>query len=280
MVNNNHVPDPATCGFHDRSWGIGDRMAYRVRKEIYDVAKKIKPDVLVSGIGADPILQDTADLIYINESWGETCDNWYRMARVITKTLPGTLISTSAYILSHPKYAEFVTLIPSYGSPHCLPLSMVHTHGHSRQWQEMTAENHRRWSASLQVYSNAPSTADQKRFVDFDGEALHAWRKYTKGPLAGFYAAKAIKRRALVTYSITEARAMAFDYIIADIELPPNAKPIKVVGVMADGKTESMALVYIKRDLKSYIRLEMEDSGSGQTGSGGILYYSIQYSLQ
>ncbi|HEX7011005.1 MAG TPA: hypothetical protein VF184_13565 [Phycisphaeraceae bacterium] len=54
MVNNNHVPDPRACRLHDPSWGVGDRMAYLVRKSIYETAKRHKPDVLVSFIGCDP----------------------------------------------------------------------------------------------------------------------------------------------------------------------------------------------------------------------------------
>lgn len=279
MVNNNHVPDPLACRFHDRGWGIGDRMAYLARKAIYEAAKAHKPDVLVSFIGCDPVLQETADLFWVNESWGESCDNWHRMARAVSRCLPGTLLAVNPYILSHTKHAEFATVMPAYSVPAAMPLNHIHTHGHSKQWQPMTPENLRRWAASWRVYANAPMHADQPRQVDLDGDRLTAWRKHARGPLAGFYAALALGRRALVTYSEREARVMACDYVVVDVPLPPGAVVSAVEAVAGDGAVAAQPGCLIERDGERFVRLELSDSGAGQTGGGGPLYVRITYTL-
>lgn len=280
MMNNSHVPDPLTCRFHDPDWGIGDRMAYLARKAIYDTAKSCETATMVSYIGSDPFLQDTTDVVTINESWGETCDNWHQMAHVVTRCFPGKLFATSPYILSHPKHAEFVTALPAYSVPTAMPLSKIHIHGHSTKWVPMTVENHRRWASSWQVYQNAPMTPGQVTHVDFSGGQLDAWRQYTAGPLSGFYAALAIQCRALVTYSESEARVMAMDYLVADIPLPPGATVRGVDCVLEDGSRESMPSAVVELNGGRFVRIELTDCGAGQRGREGYLYLSVLYDLE
>ncbi|HEX7011006.1 MAG TPA: hypothetical protein VF184_13570 [Phycisphaeraceae bacterium] len=201
------------------------------------------------------------------------------MARAVSRCLPGTLLAVNPYILSHTKHAEFVTIMPAYSVPSAMPLNHIHTHGHAKQWQPMTQENLRRWAASWRVYINAPMTADQPRRIDFDGQRLTAWRKHAHGPLAGFYAALALGRRAMATYSPTEARVMACDYLVADVPLPPQAILTAVEAVADDGSAQPQPFSMIERSGQRLVRLELADSGSGQTGYGGPLYIRIAYTL-
>jgi len=276
-VNNNQVPDARTSQFHNPNWAIGDLMAYKVMRFISDAAKQAKPDCQVHFIGTESFLQPVADRIWINESWGETCDNWFQMARIISRLLPGTILSTCPYLLSHPKFADFVTITPAYGAPAMMPLSKTHTGGHVPDWEEMTPEDHRRWKASWQVYNNAPMTADQVRKVDFDGNAVFAYRKYTKGRLAGFYAAKNVGRRALVTYSQNEARVMATDYCIAEIPLPPGVKVKAVEKILHSGEAVAEKSTEIKKVDGQYLRMELQDSGCGLTGRPDAMFYRMCY---
>lgn len=279
MVNNNHVPDPLKCRFHDRDWGIGDRMAYKARRAIYLFAKEFKPDVVVSFIGLDPVLQETADLFWVNESWGETCDNWHHMAHAVTQCLPGSLVAINPYILSHGKHAEYVSVMPAYSVPAAMPLNFIHAHGHSKEWQPMTRENLRRWGASWQVYMNAPMTADQPRYVELTGDRLVAWRRHASGPLAGFYAGLALGRRGTVTYSETQALAMAMDYMLAEIPLPPAAVFRRVEAIASDGSATVVPASCIQHNGERFVRVELWDSGGGQTGQDDVYYYRVAYQL-
>lgn len=232
-VHNNFVPDPRQWRFHDLRWGLGDLTKFKVMREVYQAAKAAKPEAMVRWIIAESWGQPFVDRVYLNEDWSDTCDHWFRMARIVTRTLAGTLVDATPWFLSWAEAQEFWMVLPAFGVAGNHPLSQFRV-GRRGDWEEAQPEDHRRWAASWQVYRNAPMTADQERRLDYQEGEVFAGRKYKQGPLAGFYAARAFGRRCFATYSETQALLAGTLEQVVDVPLPPGAEIAGVEAVRHD----------------------------------------------
>ena len=72
-----------------------------------------------------------------------------------------------------------------------------------------------------------------------DHGEVEQWRKRTTGKLAGFYAALAIGKRTLVSYSTTEARLATSITRTVEFPLPSAAQVQKVEMVPHEGEPVS-----------------------------------------
>ena len=269
-THNNKPPDPRKHGLHDPDWGVGDLMAHKVRREVYEAAKKAKSDALVRFICVDSYVQPYVDRTYINEDWTPTCDNWFKMAHIVTRTLPGTLLDVTGWFITMTKAKEFWTVMPAFGIAGNYPMNhFIHPYRHYRQARD---RDHRRWRGSFQVYVNAPMTADQERRLDYKAGDVYAHRKYTSGPLQGFTAARTFGRRCYATYSLEEARIMATEERWVNLPLPQGAEVETVEEILHSGGSRPYDHEIIMDGSRS-VRLLVKDSGDE------AVYYRIKYKL-
>jgi hypothetical protein len=117
-------------------------------------------------------------------------------------------------------------------------------------------------------------TADQERWLDYQEGEVFACRKYTQGPLAGFYAARTFGRRCFATYSETQALVASTLEQVVDVPLPPGAEITGVEAVRHDGGTVVWPFQAVSDGRGERVRLEVQDSG------GEVLYYRIRYHLR
>ena len=270
-IHNNRAPSPRRYQFFDPDWGIGDLMTFKVWREIYEAAKRIKPDCLIRFLTTESYLQPFVDRVYINEDWSPTCDNWYSMARVVTRLNRDTLIDVTPWFLSMTKAKEFYMVMPAFGIPGTLALSFFI---HPRAYLYPTRpRDHRRLSCSWQVYANAPMTVEQERKLLFDGNEVFAYRKYTNGPLSGFYASMTLSRQCYVTYGTGEARIGSTESRMVNVPLPPGAQVKAVEAVHHDGRLEQHPYELVCRDGQDFVRTHVTDCGDQ------VVYYRIAYRL-
>lgn len=270
-VHNNRTPDPRRHVFHDPDWGIGDQMTFNVWGAVYETAKRVKPECLVRFLTTDSYFQPCVDRVYLNEDWNATCDNWFIYARVATRTYQQTLIDVTPWFLGMTKARQFYMVMPAFGIPGTLALSFfIHPRAHLYPTRP---RDHRRLAGSWQVYVNAPMSTDQQRRVDFDGIHLDAWRKYTTGPLAGFYASCLLSPRAYATYSERESRFTATEDRMVNVPLPPGATVAALQAVPHEGGTVAHEYDLLERDGQSFLRTHVTDCG------GGICFYRARYRL-
>ncbi len=273
--SNNWVsPDPRAYTFHDPDWGIGDLMSYKVQKFIYETAKKIKPQCMVSKLSVgDPYMQRWADANYLCEEWNGYTDNWYKRGRIATHTTEGMIFLTDAFIVTLSKGDEYHMGMLSWNYPQTTWVRhAVHPYMHYREVQQ---KHFRRRNAGFHAAAIAPvRRGDISRVsVHRDGE-VEQWRKRSEGKLAGFYAGLAIGKRTLVTYSESEARiATSVDRSI-EFPLPPAARVEAVEMVPHEGESQSWEYALDKTDDGLKVRMHVEDCGRR------ALYYRLRYCLR
>lgn len=270
-VHNNRTPSPRRYTFHDPDWGIGDLMTFKVWQEVYAQAKRVKPHCMVRFLTVEAYLQPFVDRVYINEDWSTGCENWYKMARVVTRLYSDTLMDVTPWFLGMTKAREFYMVMPAFGIPGTLALSFFI---HPRAYLYPTRpRDHRRWACSWQVYVNAPMTVDQERRLLFDGQNVLAYRKHTCGPLAGFYAARSLSRQSYVTYSQQEARVGSTESRMVNVPMPPGAEVLQVEAIRHDGSRSAHPYEQAQGDEGRCVRMHVTDSGDD------VMYYRIEYHL-
>lgn len=274
FLRSNHwrSPDARVYDFHDPDWGIGDLMTMKVQKMIYQRAKQIKPDCLVSKIGfADCYMQPWADMNMLCEEWNSFTQNWYRRGRIATRLLRHVLILTDAHFVTMTKSYEYhmgmqAWNLPDTGSVNYAP----HPYTHYRKLQDKAR---RRRRSGWRAYLNAPFNVTDICHVDWDGVATQQWRKRTTGPLAGFYAALALSPRCLVTYSEAEAVVAASESRIAHIPLPPAAKVTAVERQTHEGDQQPWQYKLSGNRDRQEVEIFIEDCGAES------LNYRIYYQI-
>jgi hypothetical protein len=270
--NNWHSPDPRYYDFQNPDWGIGDLMTFKVQQLIYERAKKVKPDCMVSKYNAiDPFMQPTFDIIEICEDFTSTTDFWWRRGTLVTRLLRNRLMWTSAWFVTRTKWNEYYTSIISWGIPETMAVTHT-THPYYPQWRPLHDVHYNRRKMGIQVYLNSPQQSSDVCHALATPERFEAYRKKTEGPLAGWYGALSLSRRCLASYSEHEARVGSTQSQLAWVPLPPKAKLDKVTRVLHDGREEPYE--HETDSSGNRVRLYVEDAGNSDT-----LYYRITYQL-
>lgn len=272
--NNWLSPDPRFYDFHDPDWGIGDLMTCKVQRFIYETAKRIKPDCMVSKVSpGDPYLQPWTDACYLCEEWNSTTDNWYRRGRIATRVMREVVFLTDCYFVTLTKGYEFYMGMLAWNYPTtCAVRHAIHPYTHYR---EMEGKDFRRRKAGFHAAMNAPlRIGDLSRVNVLEGGEVEQWRKRTVGRLAGFYAALALGKRTLVTYSETEVRIATSITRTVEFPLPPGANLRKVEMVPHEGEPEEWACEVVETSEGTGLRMHVEDSGLR------ALYYRVRHALR
>ncbi|MCK5380415.1 MAG: hypothetical protein KAJ81_03025 [Candidatus Latescibacteria bacterium] len=275
ILRSNHWrgPDPRLYQFHDPDWGIGDRMSMKVQQLMYERAKACKPDCMVSKVGAgDCYMQPWADVDYLCEEWNGYTANWYRRSRIATRLMHDTLFITDPYFVTITKGYEFYMGMLSWQTPATSSVEhAIHPYMYHR---ELGEKDYRRRRAGFQVYFNAPANITDQCSVELGPEGEPSQRrKYTQGPLAGFYAGLAISSRCFVTYSEEEARIASSETRRARIPLPPKAEVIAVERVPHEGKISPHDFDLVHTEEGDFVNMRVADSG------GEAMYFRIRYRL-
>ncbi|MBN1310856.1 MAG: alpha-galactosidase, partial [Anaerolineae bacterium] len=227
--------------YHDPEWGTGDRFQYRADKLIYDAAKSTKADALVEQSFANPLFNDTQDVCRLDDASSYDTDLYENRAWVAL--LAGAAVPDTDDWSAFKKMFVHSTLRKSvYGIP---TLYAVKYRGAGRMGGAsggypvpIAEEDYSRVSAILRVYQHAPINATQERHVDPDNKVF--WRKYTQGPLAGFYAATTLAgNTALATYQPGLIQLAAIVETQAAVPLPPGCKVKSVKEILSSGPAQT-----------------------------------------
>lgn len=105
--------------------------------------------------------------------------------------------------------------------------------------------------------------------VNKEGEPTQR-RRYTQGPLKGFYAGLAISPRCLVTYSEEEARIASSETRRALIPLPPKAEGIGAEKVTHEGDVSPHDFDLMHTE-EAFVNMRVEDCG------GEAICFCIRY---
>jgi hypothetical protein len=236
---------------------------------LYDRAKEIKPDCLVTKVACiDCYMQPTFDAMQISEDWTHSMEHWYRRTQLATRLLRNTLIYTDPWFVTRTKWSEYYLPYLVCNIPECQAATHT-THCYYPSWRPLAEKHYRRRKSGYQLYLHArQQPGDEMHLTWRDGE-VEASRRRSSGPLAGWYAALALGRSGTVTYSATQALAAVSETRTAWIPLPPKAELKGVTRVLHDGAETDYPYVYDEG--KHRVELYLEDSGAD------VLYYRIRY---
>ena len=273
ILRSNHwrSPDPRVYNFHDPDWGVGDMMTFKVQKMLYDKAKQVKPDCMVTKIAViDCYMQPTYDAMQMSEDWTPTMEPWYRRAQLATRLVRNKLLYADPFFVTRTKWSEYYLGFIVVSNPECQ--GATHTsHIRFPRWMPLEEKHYHRRKTGYHVYLNArPIPSDVTRLT-WTPDTYQAYRRRTEGPLAGWYAALSLGRKTLVTYSETQALVGSAETRTDWVPLPPNAELEKVTRVLHDGTEEEYDYIFDEDDHR--IQLYIEDSGKD------VLYYRITYAL-
>ena len=274
ILRSNHwrSPDPRVYDFHDPDWGVGDVMTYKVQKLLYERAKEVKPDSLVTKIScADCYMQPTYDAMQMCEDWTPTMGPWYRRAQIATRLVRNTLLYTDPWFVTRTKWSEFYMSFLVVSIPECQGATHT-THVRFPRWMVLEERHFRRRKTGYHVYLHGrPEPSDEMRLT-WTPDSYEAYRRRTTGPLAGWYAALALAPKAVVSYSETQALVGSAEDRLAWVPLPPGAKLGSVTRVLHDGAEEPYDYEYDEAANK--VQLYLEDCGRD------VFLYRIAYRLR
>ncbi len=273
-VNNNIGVDPRCHSFHDPDWGIGDLMQFKVQRLVYERARQVKPDCLVRRqSAADCYMQPYADNINCCEDWHSTTDCWYRRHQIVTRLMPQVLLTTDAWFVTLTKGYEYYMALSACMVPE------IESVGHAIHpymiYRPLGEKDYRRRRSGLRVYNNAPlHYSDQCRVTWQPDGRLEAWRRYTRGPLAGFYAALALSPRCLVTYSPRRALVGCSESRFVTVPLPSGVDVDDVQMVPHEGDPQPWPWQASSTDDGPAVEMHVADCGER------AMYYQVLFSRE
>jgi len=269
--NNWRSPDPRVYDFHDPDWGVGDLMTFKVQQLLFQKAKAVKPEAMVTKLAVDePYMQPTYDAMQVAEDWTHNMQHVYRRFQVATRLLTNTLLWLDPWFITRTKGDEYYMGMLALGFPETQ--SVEHApHCYYPSWLPLGETRLRRRKAGFQVYLNSRVEPTDACRVSWSYEHLEITRRKTNGPLAGWYGALALSPRCVVSYSATEARVAASETRLDWVPLPPHARLSGVSRVLHHGGEEPYEYV-IDTDGRR-VQLYIEDCGTD------VLYYRISYVL-
>lgn len=271
LINNVHGINPARFEFHDPDWGTGDLMQMKATKLVYEHVKRIKPHAMVRRQSpGDSYMQPYYDMANMCEEWNGHTRAWYRRAHIGTRVLQDCILHLDAWFVTLTKLTEYYFAMAAICPPEIE--SVRHAIHPYMYWRDMREKDYRRIRAGVQTYLNAPCRRTDRCRVNYrEPDHLEIWRKRTAGPLAGWYAARALHKRAFVTYSETEARIGASQERHVTVPLPPGSRLVAVQAVPHEGEPVDHPYDTVEQDGAPAVRLWAADGG------GDVMYVSLRY---
>jgi Glycosyl hydrolases family 31 len=259
------LPDPAVSTFHDPSWGIGEAMEAKALEFIYISAKEAKADALVDSSFVNPLFHAWQDVIRLNDDVSNAVETYWW--RAWTASVNGVHLIDGDDWWAMERYFVPLTLAKSaWGIPNIYALEYRGNLGTEATTStasggypvDISQDAYRRVRAILDVYEHAPADYTQEPTVD--PVLQKATRRYTEGPLKGFYAAQTLNfGRVLVTYNADTALLTSIADGDVSVPLPDRFLANKVLAVDFDGKKKQVAFT----QQNGCVRFGVEDSAKG-----------------
>jgi len=259
------LPDPAASTFHDPSWGIGEAMQAKVLEFIYMSAKEAKADALVDSSFMNPLFHAWQDVIRLNDDVSNAVETYWW--RAWTASVNGVHLIDGDDWWAMERYFVPLTLAKSaWGIPNIYALEYRGNLGTEATTSiasggypvDISRDAYRKVRAILDVYQHVPADYTQESTVD--PVLQKATRRYTEGPLKGFYAAQTLNfGRVLVTYSPNTALLTSIADGDVSVPLPDGFLANRVLAVDFDGNKKPV--VFTQQN--GYVRFDVEDSAKG-----------------
>lgn len=223
--------------FHDPAWGTGELFHYKASKFIYDAAKTIKPNCCINATAGNPFFNRTFDLHRLHDGMEYNLDAYEERAWAAWFCRAGI-----SDLDDWPSYDLFTVRANlrkiAYGAP---SLYAVRKRGGERKYKASTGysvtvgdEELELLAALYELHTRAPVDLSQAILIDPFRKIFH--RKYTRGPLQGFYAATTLSgNQAVAVYEPDAARLVAIADIALAVPLPPQADEVRVRAVTRTG---------------------------------------------
>src|SRR5215467_8564143 len=259
------LPNPALSVFHDPSWGIGEAMNARVMELIYTSAKQAKADALIDSSFVNPLFHAWQDVIRLNDDVSNAVETYWWRAR--TASVNGVHLIDGDDWWAMERYFVPLTLAKSaWGIPNIYALEYRGNLGTEATTSiasggypvDISRDAYRKVRAILDVYQHVPADYTQEPTVD--PVLKKATRRYTEGPLKGFYAAQTLNfGRVLVTYGPNTALLTSIADGDVSVPLPDGFLANRVLAVDFDGNKKP--IVFTQQN--GYVRFDVEDSAKG-----------------
>jgi hypothetical protein len=267
------LPDPAVSTFQDPSWGIGEAMQAKVIEFIYNSAKEAKADALVDSSFMNPLFHAWQDVIRLNDDVSNAVETYWW--RAWTASVNGVRLIDGDDWWAMERYFVPLTLAKSaWGIPNIYALEYRGNLGTEATTGiasggypvDISEDAYRKVRAILDVYEHAPADLTQEPTVD--PVLQKAGRRYTDGPLKGFYAAQTLNfGRVLVTYRASTAVLTSVADGDVSVPLPDGFVANKVLAVDFEGK--KTPVVFTQQN--GCVSFAVEDSAKGTHS------YEIEY---
>jgi hypothetical protein len=259
------LPDPAVSTFHDPSWGIGEAMQAKVLELIYVSAKEAKADALVDSSFMNPLFHAWQDVIRLNDDTSNAVETYWW--RAWTASVNGVHLIDGDDWWAMARYFVPLTLAKSaWGIPNIYALEYRGNLGTEETTSiasggypvDISEDAYREVKAILDVYQHAPADYTQEPTVD--PVLQKARRRYTEGPLKGFYAAQTLNfGRVLVTYSANTALLTSIADGHVSVPLPDGFLANTVLSVDFNGTKKQVEF----NQQNGCVHFGVEDSAKG-----------------
>ncbi|MFA6134736.1 MAG: TIM-barrel domain-containing protein [Phycisphaerae bacterium] len=225
-----HQPPTIDNVFHDPSWGTGEMFHYRASKFMYDAAKQIKPACCINATAGNPLFNRTYDVHRIHDAMEYNLDAYEE--RAWAAWMCGAGISD---LDDWPSYDLFTVRANlrkiAYGAP---SLYAAMRRGTGRRpkaswgYAVTPSQEELELLGSLyEVYAKAP--VDLSQAVTIDPFRKVFCRRYSAGPLAGFYAATTLAgNQAVAVYDAQAAHVVSISDIAVAVPLPRGARDVRL----------------------------------------------------
>jgi hypothetical protein len=271
-IDTTHQPPPIDSVFYDPSWGTGERFHYQVAKLMFDEAKRVKPNCCVNATSGNPLFNGTYDLHRIHDVMEYNLDGYEE--RAWAAWLCGAGISDLDDWASFDLFTVRANLRKiAYGVP---SLYAVRKRGGERKFGcatghtiTVTDEELDLLGAIYELYVRVPVDLAQEIFIDPFRKVFY--RRHTRGPLKGFYAATTLcGNQAAAVYDEKAAWVVSLSDVALSAPLPPGAKDVAVSAVSRDGS---------RSGVREFEVVDGEALFVASRCSGGLRRYEISYSL-
>ena len=240
---------------------------------IYSSAKEAKADALIDSSFMNPLFHSWQDVIRLNDDVSNAVETYWWRAR--TASVNGVRLIEGDDWWAMERYFVPLTLAKSaWGIPNVYALEyrgslgteMTEGLASGGYPVDISASSYRRMKAVLDVYEHAPADNTQEPVVN--PVLQKAGRRYSEGPLKGFFAAQTLNfGHVLVTYGPQVAKLTSIADCDVSVSLPDDFVAKRVSAVGFDGEKKEVAF----RQQDGSVDFAVQDSASG------IHSYEIEY---
>jgi len=225
-----HQPPNIDSVFYDPNWGTGEMFHFKASSYMYAEAKRIKPNCCINTTAGNPFFNRTYDLHRIHDALEYNLDAYEERAWAAWFCQAGI-----SDLDDWPSYSIFTVRANlrkiAYGVP---SLYAARRRGGERKakapWGysiEVRDDELELLASIFELYQMVPIDLHQDVTIDPFRKVFN--RRYTTGPLSGFYAATTLcGNQAVAVYDDNAARVVSIAGVTLAVPLPPNVTNIRL----------------------------------------------------